>query len=162
MIPRCPFAHEVGIGDDDARGHLVGRKYGDRLAGLDEQCVFGAEALEFMDDGMEALPVARGTADAAVYDEVLGALSDFGIEVVHEAAEGGFLLPAFAAEGVAARGTNDRRRGRCGSHDELLRDGHFEDTTGKIWRGGIALPFSAEPTIVFGYNGRTRKRLRIA
>ena len=85
-------------------------KDGDGLAGLDEQRVFGAEALEFANDGVEALPVARGAADAAVDDEVLGAFSDFGIEIVHQAAEGGFLLPAFAAKRVAARGTNDGRR----------------------------------------------------
>ena len=76
----------------------MGGKDGDRLAGLDEERVFRAEALEFANDGVEAFPVARGTADAAIDDEVLRALGHFGIEVVHQAAEGGFLLPAFAAE----------------------------------------------------------------
>ena len=98
MLPRGPFADEVGVGDDDARGHLVRRKDGDGLAGLDEERVFRAETFELADDGVEALPVARGAADATVDDEVLGALGHFGVEVVHQAAEGGFLLPAFAAE----------------------------------------------------------------
>ena len=122
VLPRGPFAYEVGVGDDDARGHFVSGKDGDGLAGLDEQRVFRAEALEFADDGVEALPVARGAADAAVDDEVLRALGDFGIEVVHQAAEGGFLLPAFAAELVAARGADD---GGCGAggHGELRPDG---------------------------------------
>ena len=107
VLPCGPFAHQIGVGDDDARRHVVGGKDGDGLAGLDEERLFVAEALELADDGVEALPVARGLADAAVDDEVLGPLGNFGVEIVHEAAEGGFLLPALAAKGVTAGGAND-------------------------------------------------------
>ena len=58
----------------------------------------------------KTFPVARGATDAAVYDEVLGALGDFGIKVVNKAAQSGFLLPAFAPERVAARGAKSGTR----------------------------------------------------
>ena len=87
-----------------------------------------AETLELTDDGVKALPVARGLADAAVDDEVRGALGDFGVEIVHQAAQGSFLLPAFAAELVAARGVDDW--GGCGGHGELLPVFQIENTTG--------------------------------
>ncbi len=77
------------------------------LPGLDEQRFFVAEVFELANDGVVAVPVARGAADAAVDDKVLRALGDFGIEVVHQAAECGFLLPAFAAQRGAARGAHD-------------------------------------------------------
>ena len=76
--------------------------------------------LELANDGVEALPVAGGAADAAVNDEVGGALGDFGIEVVHQAAQGCFLLPAFTAELVAARCMDGRSDGR-GSHGVTWR-----------------------------------------
>jgi hypothetical protein len=85
----------------------VGGKDGDGLAGLDEERIFRAKPFEFINDGVEAFPVSRGAADATIDDKVLRALGYFGIEVVHETAESGFLLPSFAAEGVAARGADD-------------------------------------------------------
>ncbi len=39
-------------------------------------------------------PVAGGLAGSAVDDEVFGALGHFGIEVVHQHAQCGFLLPS--------------------------------------------------------------------
>jgi hypothetical protein len=107
----------------------VGGKDSDGFAGLDEERIFRAEAFQFINDGVKAFPVSRGAANATIDDEVLGALGDFGIEVVHETAESGFLLPAFAAEGVAARGANDGGDGG-GGHGILRQDGHLEDTTG--------------------------------
>ena len=111
VIPVGPFADEVGVGDDDARSHVVRRKDGDGLAGLDKQCVFGAEAFELADDGVVALPIACGFANAPVNDEVGGALGDFGVEIVHQAAQRSFLLPAFAAKLGAAGGADGCIRG---------------------------------------------------
>ncbi len=98
VVPSGPLPYQVGVGNDDPRRHFVRGKDSDGLAGLDEERVFGTEAFEFANDGVKALPVACRTADAAVDDKFLRALRNFRIEVVHEAAECGFLLPAFAAQ----------------------------------------------------------------
>ena len=104
LVPVRPVAHQVGVGDEDARRFGVRAEDADRLAGLDQQRFVVLEALEGADDGVEAVPVARGFAGAAVDDEVVGALGDFGIEVVHQHAQGGFLMPAFACAGSLPRG----------------------------------------------------------
>ncbi len=44
---------------------------------------------------------SRGTSGSAVNHEILGALSHFLVEIVHQHAHGSFLLPAFAGDGVA-------------------------------------------------------------
>ena len=67
------------------------------------------------DDGVEGLPVAGRLAGAAVDHEVLGALGDLGVEVVHEHAQGRLLLPALAGELRAAGGTN--HAGPLRTHD---------------------------------------------
>ena len=67
-------------------------------------------SLELAHDGVEALPVARGLADAAVDDEVLRALGHLGVEVVHQHAQGRFLLPALH-ESVVPRGARTTRAG---------------------------------------------------
>ena len=45
-------------------------------------------------DRVVVVPAARGLAGTAVDDEILGALRHIRIEVVHQHAQGGFLLPA--------------------------------------------------------------------
>ena len=56
-----------------------------------------------VDDRVERRPAARGAAGAAVDDQIVGALGDLGIEVVHQHPQGGFLRPSFAGERGAAR-----------------------------------------------------------
>ena len=58
----------------------------------------GAETLERGDDAGERLRVARRAAAAAVDDERRGVLGDVGVEVVEQAAQRAFLLPATAAK----------------------------------------------------------------
>ena len=106
VLPVGPFADKIRVGNDHARGHVVGGKDGHGLAGLDQKGFIVAEMFEFAHDGVKAFPVARGAADAAVDDQVGGALGHVGIEVVHQAAQSGFLLPALAAELIAAGGTD--------------------------------------------------------
>jgi hypothetical protein len=52
----------------------VGLEHRHRLAGLDEERLVVAQALQRLEDGVEAFPVARGLADAAV-DHQLGGFS---------------------------------------------------------------------------------------
>ena len=105
-LPGRPFGHEVGVGDEHARRVLVRAEHADRLAGLDEQGLVLVEPLERLDDLVEALPVARGAADAAVDDEALRVLGDLVVEVVHQHPHRGFGGPALRLDLAAAPGAD--------------------------------------------------------
>ena len=62
---------------------------------------------------MVGLPTAGCAAGSAIDDQIARALGDFFVEIVHQHAHGGFLLPAFAGNAVAAGGA-DRRVGGLG------------------------------------------------
>jgi len=70
---------------------------------LHEQGFFLAEAGEGGDDGVEAFPVARRLADAAVDHEILGALRDLGVEIVHQHSQRRLGEPGPGGEAAAAR-----------------------------------------------------------
>src|ERR1035438_9009751 len=88
---------------------------------------------------MEGGPVAGGFAGAAVDHQVGRALGDVRVEVVHEHAQGGFLLPSPAAQGCAARGADDWGHGfmvaRGGSASRCLAAG------GVVPEGAAICPF---------------------
>ena len=84
MFPVRPGRHQVGIGDQHARCIAVRAKHTDRLAGLNEQGFVVFQSLERLRDVVEAFPVARRFADAAVDDEVFRTLRHLRIEIVHE------------------------------------------------------------------------------
>ena len=63
--------------------------------------------LQGRDDAVEALPVARRAADAAIDHELLGPLGDRGIEIVHEHAQRRFGEPALGGELGAVRRADD-------------------------------------------------------
>ena len=110
LVPVVPVAHQVGVGDQHARRPLVGLKHADRLARLHQQRLVVLQPLEGGHDGVEGLPVARRLAGAAVDDQVLGTFGDLGVEVVHQHAHRGLLLPALAAQLCASRRAHDRAR----------------------------------------------------
>jgi hypothetical protein len=91
MGPVGPFRHQVRIGDQHARRVGMGPEDADRLAGLDEQRL------------VEALPVARGAADAAIDDQFLRVLGNGGIEIVHQHAERRLGEPALRVQLGPAR-----------------------------------------------------------
>ncbi len=78
----------------------------DGLAGLHQQRFVVTQRFELTHDGVERRPVARGFAGSAVNDQILRALGHLGVEIIHEHAQGGFLLPALAAKGGAAGRAN--------------------------------------------------------
>ena len=73
MLPGRPVRHEVGVGDQHARRIGMGAEHADRLAGLHQQRLVGFELAQRRDDAVEALPVARRTADAAIDHELAAA-----------------------------------------------------------------------------------------
>ena len=113
LLPVGPVADEVGVGDEDARGPLVGLHDADRAAGLDEHRLVLLELLQGADHGVEGAPVAGRLARAAVDDELVGVLGDLGVEVVLQHPQGGLLLPAQGAQRRTAW-RSDGARGRPG------------------------------------------------
>ena len=78
----------------------------DRLARLDQQGLVVVEPLERFDDLVEALPVARRAADAAVDDEALRVLGDLVVEIVHQHPHRGFGRPALGDDLASAAGAD--------------------------------------------------------
>ena len=111
--PRGPVAHQVGVGDQHARGPLVGAEDTHRFAGLDQQGLVVLELLEGLHDGVERLPAASRTAGAAVDHQVVRTLSDLRVQVVHEHAQGRFGLPALGADLGAAGCADGAGVGQC-------------------------------------------------
>ena len=103
MLPRRPLRHEVRVGDQHARSVGVRLEHAHRLARLDEQRLVVVQVAQRRDDGVEALPVARGAADAAVDDQLLRILGDVRIEVVHQHPQRRLGEPALRSAFAAAR-----------------------------------------------------------
>ena len=120
LVPVGPVADQVGVGDEHARRLSWVWKTPTGLPDCTSRVSSSPRRLSVAHDGVEGLPVARRLAGAAVDDEVVGALGDLGVEVVHEHAQGGFLLPALAADLRAPRGAHETRSrrldGRCVVH----------------------------------------------
>jgi hypothetical protein len=98
---------------------IVRLENADGLTGLNQQSLVVLQLFESCDDGVVSLPAPRRAAGSSVYDQVLRTFGDVGVEIIHQHAHGGFLLPAFASEGVAARRANGSR-----SLNEFRFDGH--------------------------------------
>ena len=103
---RRPVRHDVGVGDQHARRVGVRAEHADRLARLHQQRLVAVELAQGCDDAVEALPVARGAADAAVDDELARLLGHFGIEVVHEHAQRRFGQPALGGDAPCRGGAD--------------------------------------------------------
>ncbi len=103
LFPSRPVRHEVRIGDQNARRIGMRAEDADRLAGLDEQRLVGLKLSERRDNAVEALPVARGAADAAVDDELARPLRHLRVEVIHEHSKRRLGQPGFRRDFRPAR-----------------------------------------------------------
>ncbi len=106
VFPTGPVRHQVGVGDQHARGVAVGLEHAHRLAGLHQQGFVVVQVGEAFDDLVVALPVARRAADATVDHQFLGVLGHFRVEVVHQHAQRRFGQPALGGQRVTARGAD--------------------------------------------------------
>ncbi len=97
-------------------------KNSDRLAGLHEERLVIFQRAKGSDDGMKTFPIARGFSGAAIDDEIVGALGNIGIEIVHQHAQRGFLLPTFAGKLRAAWRADCGMRCVGGRHRIIGRD----------------------------------------
>src|SRR3546814_2631348 len=74
VLPGGPVRDEVGVGDEHARGVGVGGEDADGLAGLHEQGFVVAKVLQRFEDGVVAVPVARGAARSEEHTSELQSL----------------------------------------------------------------------------------------
>src|SRR3954447_20085165 len=84
----------------------MGPEHPDRFARLNEQCLVVLQLAQRADDRVKRLPVSRGASGPTVNNESVRILRHVGIEIVHEHAKRGFLVPAFATLLSAARRAN--------------------------------------------------------
>ena len=157
MLPGRPVRHQVGVGDQHARRVGMGAEDADRLARLHQQRLVGLEAAQRGDDAVEALPVARGAADAAIDHQLARLLGDVGIEVVHQHAQRRLGEPALGrrASCRAARGSGGRCR--CGS----WRPRHVQRRAGRSRPAASTtapLRISARRRLQVGMEVRGRRR----
>ena len=109
VLPGGPLGHQVGVGDQHARRVDMGAEHAHRLAALHQQRLVLVQLAQRLADRVEAVPVARRLADAAIDHQRVGVLGHFGVEVVLQHAVGGFDQPVLAAELAAARGAHHAR-----------------------------------------------------
>ena len=88
------MADQIGVGDQHARRVGVGAEDAHRLAGLHQQRLVVLQPPQRRDDAVEAFPVARGAADAAIDHQLLRPLGHLGVEIVHQHAQGRLGQPA--------------------------------------------------------------------
>ena len=102
-----PVRHNVGVGNEDARGIGMGAENGNRLAALHEQRFIILKLAQRFKNGVKCIPIAGGAPPSAVDDEVFGVAGDFGVEVVLQHAVGGLLQPSFAVQFGANRSADN-------------------------------------------------------
>ena len=106
VLPARPVRHQVGVGDQHARGIAVGFEHADRFTRLHQQGFVVVEVGQALDDFVVALPVARRAANATVHHQFLGVLGHLRVEVVHQHAQRRFGQPALGGQRVAAGGAD--------------------------------------------------------
>ena len=106
VLPARPVRHQVGVGDQYARGVAVGFEHANRLARLHQQGFVVFQAGQGFDDFVVAGPVARGAADTAIHHQLFGVFRNLWVEVVHQHAQRRFGQPAFGGQLVATWGTD--------------------------------------------------------
>ena len=74
------------------------------------KCLFVSKAFQRCNDRVITIPVARGLASPAIYDEFLGFFGHLGVEIVHQHSLGCFLNPSLCCPGIPARRPNGRIR----------------------------------------------------
>src|ERR1035437_4621093 len=77
LFPVGKMADQIRVRDEDAGRVFVSLEHSYWLAGLHEQRLVVLQRLERADDGVIAIPVARGFACSAVNDQVLRTLANF-------------------------------------------------------------------------------------
>ena len=111
LLPGGPAGHEVGVGDQHPGRLGVGAKHAHGLPALHQQGLVVLQPPQGGDQPLVRGPVAGGLAAAAVHHQLLRTLGDRRIQVVHQHAQGGLLVPALTGEGGPGGRVDRRERG---------------------------------------------------
>ncbi|MNG91175.1 hypothetical protein D3C79_500820 [compost metagenome] len=95
VFPGGPVRHQVGVGNQYARGVTVRFEHADRLAGLHQQGFVVFQGFEGGNDLVVTVPITGCAADTAINDQFVWIFSHFRIQVVHQHAQWRFGQPAF-------------------------------------------------------------------
>ena len=164
MIERRPMRHQVRVRDQHARRVRVGAKYADRLSRLHAQRLVRLERGECRDDAIEAFPVARGAADAAIHHELVGLLGHLRIEIVHEHPQRRLGQPALGRQIRAARRPDHACIVETGGHRNPLRGmgfGHALDPS-RLGSSTPAVAGERAGTHEIGGGGDIRREIAVA
>jgi hypothetical protein len=119
LLPGRPGRNQVGVRDQHPGGPRMRLEDSDGLSRLHQQGLVTLQTAQAAHQGVIALPVSRRPAGSAIDHQLVGFLGHLGVQVVHEHAQGGFLLPAFAGEGPPPGSAN------CGS-DRHTKTSRFQ------------------------------------
>ena len=103
MLPVCPGRHKIRICNENPGCIDVRAKDACRAAGLNQQRLIVFELAQTTNDRIVRFPVTRRLANATVHNEVLRALGNVGIEIIHEHAQWRFGQPALGVQFRAGR-----------------------------------------------------------
>jgi hypothetical protein len=129
VFPGGPLGHQVAELASSTRGASAWvRNTPTGLPLCTSRVSSGRSWRRLFEDGLEAVPVARGLADAAVDHQRVGVFGHLGVQVVLQHAVGGFDQPVGAAAVALPRGA----RTGCGWAARWRR-------TGRSWRRPVAV-----------------------
>src|SRR5215467_12069918 len=106
LVPVGPVADQIGVCNQNSGRVFVSAKDAYGFARLNKQSLAVFEITERLDDGMKRRPIASSSAGSSIYDQIFGFLRDVRIQVVHQHAEGGLLMPPLATEISASRASD--------------------------------------------------------
>ena len=164
MLPGRPVRHQIGVGDQHARRIRMRAEHADRLAGLHQQRLILLQPAQRLDDAVEAFPVARGAADAAIDHQLLRPLRDHRVEIVHQHPQRRFGQPGFGGEFRAVRRADDAGVVETGHGQKSFEDGFQSRQNGEAqgwqavgpvlrrWRA--ARPYSRGRRVPSGWRAR--------
>ncbi len=106
FVPVAPARYQMRIRNKDTRRLFMGTEHADWLSGLDNQRLVILQALQRGDDTMIGLPISCGLSPTSVHDQLFRMLGNRRVQIVHQHAHGGFLMPAFAMQFRSVGGVN--------------------------------------------------------
>ena len=140
MIPRRPMRHEVGVGDQHARGIFMGAEHANRFAGLHQQSFIVVQRFQRGDDLVKILPCPRRPTDAAVNHQFMRVFRHIRVQVVHQHPHRGLGQPAFRGD-LGAGGGIDVAGVVTGVHGNLGAGGRQTASCGM----GVAVAVTRAP-----------------
>ena len=83
MVPCGPMGHQIGIGNQHARGVFVSFKHAHRFSRLHQKSLVLLERFEAVNDRIKILPAARRASNAAINHQFMGIFRHAGMKIVH-------------------------------------------------------------------------------